>query len=151
MTHETHNYVKYPELTNKQLEEYGMLSPHPQIVHDFVAKVEKVVDGDTIRLSTEGRDFVFPLRFLNINAKEMSEGGGEAKEWLRNLIEDTEVTIIINRKNRVGKYGRLLGVVMSLGMDVGQMMMSIGLAVPFGQGFGEITDIDKMLRMKKWF
>ena len=147
---ENHDYYKYPELTNKQIEEYGMFSPHPQITNDFNAKVEKVVDGDTIRLSCEGRNFIFPLRFLNINAPEMNEGGEEAKTWLKNLIEGTEVMIKINRQNRVGKYGRLLGMVLSMGMDVGQMMLDTGRAVPFGRNQGEITDINKVLRMQQW-
>ena len=31
------------------------------------------------------RDFDFPVRFLGINAPEMNEGGGEAREYLKDL------------------------------------------------------------------
>ena len=146
-----HDFVMYPELTNKQIQEFGFESPHPQITEDFNAFVEKVTDGDTIKLSTDFRDFIFPLRFLNINAPEMSEGGEEAKAWLKDLIEGTEVLIKMNRYNRVGKYGRLLGQVFSLGMDVGSMMLQFGLAKPFGAKDGSIPNIDKVLRLNTWF
>ena len=29
-----HNYEKYPELTNKQIAEFGLQSPHKQITED---------------------------------------------------------------------------------------------------------------------
>ena len=45
--------------------------------------VVKVVDGDTVRLETDFRDFDFPLRVLGIDSLELHEGGQEAKEYLK--------------------------------------------------------------------
>ena len=93
---EEHNYKEYPELTNRQLNEIGWTSPFPQITEDFNANVVRVVDGDTVILRTDFRDFDFPLRFLGIDSPEMSEGGEEAKQWLKGNIEGEDVEIIID-------------------------------------------------------
>ena len=150
--HEDHDYKNFPELTNKQINEFGFQSPHKQITEDFDATVIKVIDGDTIRLRTDFRDFDFPLRMLNIDAPEMSEGGGEAREWLKGVIDGEEVQIKIDRFQRVGKYGRLLGKVISLGMDMGEAQIRLGLVVQFGQKKeSEPTDLNKTLRLEQWF
>ena len=147
-----HDYNKFPELSNKQIEEFGFNSPHPQITEDFHATVVRVHDGDTVTLRAEFRDFEFPLRLLDIDSPEMSEGGEEARDWLRGQILDEEVQIKINRKERVGKYGRLLGKVISRGMDMGEAELSMGLAVPFGKkNEGEPPKLDKMFSLRQWF
>ena len=145
-----HDYEKYPELTNKQIAEIGFTSPFPQITEDFEAEVSKVVDGDTVHLRWSMRDFDFPLRLLDINAPELSEGGQEAKEWLKNRIEGEMVTIQINKFNRVGKYGRLLGKIIHSGLDVGSEMLSLGLVKLFGEK-DYFPLLAKELRIKKWF
>lgn len=126
-----HDWIKYPELTNSQMKHLQYESPHPQIEDDFDAKVIRVVDGDTIILRTSFRDFEFPLRILDINAPEMNEGGGEAKRWLKKRIENQEVKIIIEPKQRVGKYGRLLGRILHSGSDIGNEMESLHLVTAF--------------------
>lgn len=142
-----HDYIKFPELTNRQLEELQFTSPHVQITEDFYAEVVKVHDGDTIRLRTPFRDFDFPLRLLDIDAPEMSEGGEVAREWLKNKVLGQQVRILINSKNRVGKYGRLLGKVFYRGMDVGQEEVYLGLASPFGlKKEGEVPNIGKIMQ-----
>ena len=147
-----HDFKKFPELTNKQIDEFGFESPHVQYTEDFMATVVKVVDGDTVHLATEDRDFTFPLRMLNIDAPEMSEGGEDARDYLAGLIQNEEVEIKININNRVGKFGRLLGRIISLGMDMGETMTRIGFAVPFGKKHeGEVPDINKTLAIKQWF
>jgi len=146
-----HDFIKFPELTNNQLQQH-IVSPHPQITMDIFVKVVKVVDGDTIRVEWDERDFDFPVRFLGINAPEMNEGGEDAKEYLRNVIEGEEVLLKIDPKQRVGKYGRLLAKIISLGMDMGDAMMRIGLATSFeGRNEGKIPDLNKTLRMEQWF
>ena len=100
-----HDYNKNPELSDAQLEMLQFSSPHQQITEDFNAIVVKVHDGDTITLQTTFRDFNFPLRFLDIDAPEMSEGGDIAKEWLTNRLLGEHIKVEINKKNRVGKYG----------------------------------------------
>jgi len=138
-----HDYEKYPELSNTQLQEMQYTSPHRQITEDFEAQVVKVHDGDTITLRAEFRDFDFPLRILDIDAPEMSEGGIEAREWLRSRLQDQTVQVLIDSKQRVGKYGRLLGRILYNGLDIGQEELQLGLAKPFGtKKEGEVRDTE---------
>ena len=117
-----HDFKRFPELTNSQMAFYYNGSPHQQIAEDFFAKVVKVSDGDTIRVTTDFRDFSFPIRFSNILAAELDEKGGpESKSWLEKQILGEEVEIIVNPKNRVEKWGRLLGKVRHLGFDMGEL------------------------------
>lgn len=147
-----HDYVEFPELTNKQINEFGFSSPHEQIVADFSAVVVKVIDGDTVRLRSDNRDFTFPLRLLDIDAPEMNEGGEEARDWLKNRVLNTEVQIKINPSNRVGKFGRLLGKIFHNGMDLGQEMFYLGLVSVFGmKDEGVIPDSHKLFRGEQWF
>ncbi len=127
-----HNYEQFPELSNSQLEVLQFSSPHIQITGDFSATVVKVHDGDTVTLTTDFRDFNFPLRLLSIDAPELSEGGVPARDWLQAKILGQEVNILINPDNRVGKYGRLLGSIVFGGMDLGEEMLQLGLVVEFG-------------------
>lgn len=146
-----HNYKDYPELTNKQIEEFGFQSPHKQITEDFRAVVVKVTDGDTIRVKANFRDFAFPIRFIAIDAPEMNHGGEVARDWLKGQIEGEEVEIKINVRNRVGKYGRLLGKVVAAGIDMGESEVRLGLAVPFGQkDEAKIPDPFKIFRIEQW-
>lgn len=147
-----HDFVKEPELRNADLERFELVSPHKQIKEDFWATCVKVHDGDTITLRTDFRDFDFPLRLLDIDTKEMSEGGAEARDWLKAQILGEEVYIQINRLNRVEKWGRLLGHVISKGMNMNEALVSIGLAVPFKVRREEqIPNIGKILDVKQWF
>ena len=117
-----HDFKKFPELTNSQIGLYYFDSPHKQIAEDFWAKVVRVKDGDTIQVKADFRDFDFPIRFSNILAAELNEKGGiESQKWLSSQILGKEVEIIINPKNRVGKWGRLLGRVRYLGFDIGEL------------------------------
>ena len=147
-----HDYKNYPELTNAQIEEFGINSPHKQIMEDFSATVVKVHDGDTVILKTDFRDFQFPLRLLNIDAPEMSEGGEEARDWLREQVMNDDVQIVMDKRQRVGKYGRLLGKLISRGLDMGEAEIRLGLAVPFGKkNEGQPQDINKIFRLDQWF
>lgn len=146
-----HDFVKYPELSNSQMQVYQFSSPHKQITEDFMAEVVKVHDGDTITVNCDFRDFSFPVRLLDIDAREMSEGGLEAREWLKERILGKEVSVLINPVMRVGKYGRLLGKVFCGGLDVGQEMLSLGLVKLFGsKSEGLVPDINKTFRLGLW-
>lgn len=147
-----HNFKEYPELRNDELAVWELKSPFPQIKEDFWAECVKVHDGDTITLHTNFRGFNFPLRIAFIDTKEMNEGGAEARDWLKGQIEGEDVFIKINPKNRVEKYGRLLGSVINKGMDMGDAMMRMGLAVPFARRReDQLPSIYKMFEVKKWF
>lgn len=143
-----HDFKKFPELRNEQMIHYYFQSPHKQIFEDFWAEVVKVVDGDTIRVKWHERDFDFPLRLLDINAPEMNEPRGEeVRGWLKGRIEGEEVEIRIDPKQRVGKWGRLLGKVFHGGMDIGEVMISQGMATTFeGRNPGKIPDISQTLK-----
>ena len=147
-----HDYTTNPELTNSQIDTFGFSSPHEQITSDFKATCVKVHDGDTITLRCDFRDFDFPLRFANIDAPELSEGGSEARDWLKGEILNQDVEIKINKQNRVGKFGRLIGQVFYNGLDLGEAELQLGLAVPFGKKKeGEVPIPDKIFDLEQWF
>ena len=146
-----HDYKNFPELSDAQMAEFQFSSPHEQITKDFNATVVKVHDGDTITLRTDFRDFDFPLRFLDIDAPELNNGGDVAREWLKAKIELKEVQILIDPENRVGKYGRLLGRVFYRGMDVGQESLYLGLVKPFGaKKEGEPLSLLRIFSLRQW-
>ena len=117
-----HDFKRFPELTNSQMAFYYFDSPHQQITEDFWARVIDVHDGDTIRVEVDFRDFSFPIRFSNILAAELDEKGGpESQSWLESQILGEEVEIIVNKNNRVEKWGRLLGQVRHKGFDMGEL------------------------------
>ena len=134
-----HDFENYPELTNNQMQYYYFNSPHKQIGEDFSATVVKVHDGDTVTLSWVERDFDFPLRFENIAAPELDESGGkDSQQWMENRILGKEVDIKINKKNRVGKFGRILGKVFQGGVDVGLESVFQGHSLRYGDKGGAI-------------
>jgi endonuclease YncB( thermonuclease family) len=125
-----HDFKRFPELTDHQMMFYYSESPHKQITENFSATVVRVHDGDTITLKWSERDFNFPLRFINIAAPELSEAGGEAsKSWLEQQLIGKEVDIFINKKNRVEKWGRILGFVYLDGLDIGMQSVFNGTAI----------------------
>lgn len=140
------DFKKWPELTNSQLEIYYFQSPHKQITQDFRAKVVKVTDGDTIRVKTSFRDFDFPVRFADTNAPEMNERGGkESKSWLENLILNRDVDILLDPQ-RVDKWGRILGTIISLGLNINEQSIMSGKATSFvGRHEGKIPSISEVL------
>lgn len=124
-----HDFKNFPELTNGQLQFYYWESPHKQIMEDFTAEVVGVHDGDTIKVRWSERIFDFPVRFSNIAAAELDEiGGKEAQEWMEKRIMGKIIDIKINPKNRVEKWGRLLGAIEEGGMDVGLESVMMGFA-----------------------
>ena len=123
-----HDFKENPELRNEQLDELRFQSPHKQITDDFWAVIVKVTDGDTVTLGTAFRDFDFPLRMAGINAKELSEGGEDAKEWLTSRLLGKTVYIMLSPE-RVEKWGRLLGRIISEGLDVSEELIIRGFAV----------------------
>jgi len=147
-----HDFKNYPELSNKEIDEIGFTSPHPQYTENFYATVISVHDGDTVTLSTKDRDFNFPLRFSDIDAPEMNAGGDVARDWLKTKIEGQEVEIIIDRNNRVEKYGRLLGRIFFRGISVGDEEIHLGLSKPYGQQKEDkIPNPEKVFSLKQWF
>lgn len=148
-----HDFEKYPELSNTGIDTFGFASPHMQIETDFFAKVVKVHDGDTVTLRAGFRDFDFPLRFLSVDCPELNTGvpGQEARDFVKDLILNEDVAIKINKNNRVDKYGRLLGDVIHRGLNVSELLLQFGYALPFTRrAEGQLPDLNKELAVKKW-
>ena len=128
-----HDFKKFPELANSQMQFYYFDSPHKQILNDFRAKVVKVTDGDTIRVTCDFRDFNFPIRFARIDAPEKDTPEGViSKKWLEKLLLNEEIDILIDKNNRVGKWGRLIGEILHDGINVSQLSLSFNYSIPFG-------------------
>jgi len=131
---EKHDFKNFPELRNSQMTTLYMDSPHKQILEDFRATVTNVHDGDTVTLKWKERDFEFRMRLRDIDAPELNmTGGHESRDHLKNLIEGKEVDILIDPKNRVEKWGRLMGDILSGGSQMSEEMIRSGHAVPFDQ------------------
>jgi len=132
-----HDFKKFPELRNSQLEFYYMDSPHKQILDDFNAVVVKVTDGDTVRVKADFRSFDFPIRMAAIQAPELNEEGGvESALWLKDRVLGQEVTINIDYNNRVGKFGRIIGDIL-MG---GESMSEASLRDRQSRIFGELKE-----------
>lgn len=127
-----HDFEKFPELTDAQMELFYFDSPHKQITEDFRAEVISVHDGDTIKVMWDERDFPFTIRPSDISAPEIQEPGGIAgREWLRERIEGEEVDILINPENRVDRWGRILGEVIHRGISMNEDIVRVGKALPW--------------------
>lgn len=126
------DFNKFPELTNTQLQFYYFVSPHRQITESFDCRVVRVIDGDTIQVKWSERDFDFPVRLSKINAPELNrEGGKEAKAWLEDQLANEEIRVIVNPVERVGKFGRILGEIISSGININQASLDAGHAKVF--------------------
>ena len=126
-----HDFVRFPELTAKEMEIYYFESPHKQIVDDIRVRCVKVHDGDTIRVRWQERNFDFPVRFADIQAPELSDGktGEDSRDYLERRILNQELELKIDPKNRVEKWGRLLARVYFMGMNIADEMIFMGHAV----------------------
>ena len=128
-----HDFKRFPELTNSQMDIYYFDSPHKQITEDFRAKVIKVTDGDTIRVEWNERDFNFPIRLANLAAPELNEEGGkQSQNFLEKEILGEDVDIILT-KTRVEKWGRLLAYVINRGLNMGEHSINFGHAVSWNE------------------
>ncbi len=141
------DFDKFPELTNNQMELYYFDSPHQQISENFSARVNDVIDGDTINVRVDFRDFKFPIRIAEIAAPELNEVDGEqSKSWLESQIDRQTVEVEIDPNNRVEKWGRLLGKIIIGGIDIGEESVNQGFSVRFEERIeGTIPDFDKEL------
>ena len=147
-----HDFKRFPELSNNQMQFYYFDSPHEQIFENFDATVTKVIDGDTVKVKCDFRNFEFRVRLKDLAAAELGEGGEEAKNALERKILHEEVMIMIDKENRVGKYGRLIGDIIFDGESMSQAMIREQHATTFldGDNSGSLIDIDKiMLKIDK--
>jgi len=130
-----HDFKAFPELTNSQMQFYYLDSPHKQITEDFTGRVVDVHDGDTIKVKWAERKKPVVVRFINTAAPELKEAGGkESQSWLEKQILGEEVNVLIQPKLRVGKWGRIIGEIIFMGININQLSMETGHAVDFATG-----------------
>lgn len=104
----------------------------PEDIKTFDAKVESVVDGDTIKIHINGQ--VESVRFLLVDTPETSHPrlgkqpfGEEAKEFTRKMVEGKTVQLEKDVSDR-DKYNRLLYYVYVDGKSVQEELLRNGLA-----------------------
>ena len=128
----SHDFKLFPELTNNQLQFYYFESPHKQILEDFWGEVVKITDGDTIHVKWSEREKPVVVRFIDTAAPELDEEGGlESRAWLAEQIMNEYVQVQIEPKLRVGKWGRIIGRIIHMGIDINSASIDMGMAVPF--------------------
>jgi hypothetical protein len=91
-----------------------------------VLTITKVVDGDTVDLSTGAT-----VRLIGIDTPEIGQCGyHEATDRLVSLVGGQTVTLEAGSRDDIDKYGRLLRYVLVNDVDSGGVLVSEGLAVP---------------------
>ena len=84
----------------------------------------RVVDGDTIRAETKGKEI--KIRLVEIDAPEMNQPFGvQSKNFLNRLLYEKDVTLIAQGEDR---YGRVLGNLFSNELNVNMLMVKFGFA-----------------------
>jgi len=113
-------------------------------MYQYSAKVERVVDGDTIDVALSlGFDISYKqrIRLNNIDAPESrtrnldeKKYGLEAKEWLKHRLEALGNKIVLQTTlDNKGKFGRVLGSLVdpSTGVNINQEMVDLGLVTEY--------------------
>ena len=87
-------------------------------------QVEKVIDGDTVYGSLNGK--TYKLRLTEIDAPERNQPfGRQSKVFLRDLLKDGEFNADISGQDQ---YGRYLARLYDNGVDINRKMVSEGMA-----------------------
>lgn len=110
-------------------------------MYNYKAKIERVVDGDTVYATIDLGFFIkttIDVRLSGINTPELNskdpierENANKAKDKLKELIEGKEVFMKSYKKD---KYGRWLGeffLTENSSYSVNQQMITEGLAVRY--------------------
>lgn len=123
-----HDWRKFPEVSINSTLFYE--SPHPQIIENIFVEVVRVKDADTIEVRWNERKFLFSVRLVDIFAPEKNTWDGRrGRTWLKSKIHGQKVELIINPNNRIGKWGRLLAVVMHGGSNINEELIREGYAI----------------------
>lgn len=114
-------------------------------LYHYKAKVDRVVDGDTIDVTLDlGFDLHMQarIRFVGINAPETrtrdlveKEAGLESKRFVEDWLGNCKQVIIQTELDERGKFGRILGNVLNEeGSSLNDEMVSLGHARPYDGG-----------------
>lgn len=101
---------------------------------EYNAKVLRVIDGDTIEADIDlgfNMHYIAKIRLAGINAPEMrTPQGPPAKTRLTEILTDYPALVITTVLNKeFEKYGRVLGTIITNGVNVNQQMITEGFAV----------------------
>jgi endonuclease YncB( thermonuclease family) len=95
--------------------------------------IVRVFDGDSFEAEVNGE--VVEVRMLGINAPEGYEcHGNAARARLRELLDDTEITLVQDGEDDTDRYGRLLRSVYANGRFLNATMVAEGHAVALQGG-----------------
>ncbi|SMF04718.1 thermonuclease family protein [Pseudobacteriovorax antillogorgiicola] len=97
------------------------------------AYVERVVDGDTVKVSIDGDTETMRLECIDA-PESRQEFGYESTRALTRLVEGRTVDLEITGEDR---YGRLLGFIFSNGRDINRYQVQQGLAWNYTQYCGD--------------
>lgn len=109
-----------------------VLITSPAFAETLFGKVERVVDGDTIKVRIEGR--LVTVRLAEIDAPERKQSfGPEAMLQLQRLVEAEEVSIEVQTTDMYGRYvGRVFSPPKN-GLDICATMVRQGFAWTYQQ------------------
>ena len=111
-------------------------------MYKYNARLNRIIDGDTIDVAIDlGFDIWINerVRLADINAPEVrtrdkleKKAGLEATAWLTEIFDKHEVFMLSTTEfNRTGKYGRTIGTVYLDDVNVNELMVKEGFAVPY--------------------
>lgn len=109
--------------------------------YSYAALPLSVYDGDTLRLNIDLGFGIWrrstKIRMWGINTPELrgedKEAGKAARDFLRNLLFDggePKPVTLYSIKDRTGKYGRYLGILVKDGKIINEELIKAGHAVP---------------------
>jgi len=98
----------------------------------------RVIDGDTVEAWIDlGFDCWYrsPVRLKGINAPELRgvsrEDGEASRFFLAKALEGVQVVVETEWRKDKDKYGRVLGTFWANGININQLMVERGLAMPY--------------------
>jgi len=117
----------------------------------YVYKVEKITDGDTIKLDTSREssiinDLGLSVRIYGIDTPEKAprakcnkenDLAQQASQFTKDIIGNKEVLIEVKKWDKYG--GRVLGIVEVSGLNIGDELIKRGLAIKY---FGKKKEKD---------
>jgi endonuclease YncB( thermonuclease family) len=105
-------------------------------MYEYLARVERVIDGDTVDLSIDLGFHTYVIkrvRLININAPErFTEEGKLAKAFVENALAVGMEVVIKTKLDSNDKYGRVLGeIFIDKNISLNEMLLMNGLASPY--------------------
>ncbi|MBC8294611.1 MAG: thermonuclease family protein [Pelagibacterales bacterium] len=111
-------------------------------MYKYKARLNRIIDGDTVDVAIDlGFDIWINerVRLAGIDAPEVrtkdkleKAAGIEATAWLTTMFDKHEVFVLATTEfNRTGKYGRTIGTIYLDDINVNELMIKEGHAIPY--------------------